>query len=103
MATETEAENPEAIDLTTDDIKGKETGPMRIITVNVPTKYIHAIESAVKNGFCCSRSELVRDALGHYLRDVITEVNEKLEVFSVIQKAEAEIDWKGKKWHVIKK
>jgi Arc/MetJ-type ribon-helix-helix transcriptional regulator len=104
MATESEMQNPEEIDFTTDDKNVVKNKPMRIITVNIPAKYISAIENAVKNGFTCSRSELVRSALEYYLCDIIKEVTQKIEVLSIVTENDEVItDKHGTKWHVKKK
>ena len=103
MTIEAQIQNAEAIDFTTDDKTDVKNKPMRIITVNIPAKYIKAIEQAVKNGFTCSRSELVRNALENYLCNVITEITEKIEVLSIVKENETIIDKNGRKWYIKKK
>ena len=44
-------------------------GTLRIITINVPTKYLSFIDKCVEYGLHPSRSEYIRDAIENQLKD----------------------------------
>ncbi len=49
---------------------------MKIITINLPERYIQAIQSLQDMGICPSRSEAIRTALRNFLEEELKTFND---------------------------
>lgn len=49
---------------------------MKIITINLPERYIQAIQSLQDMGICPSRSEAIRTALRNFLEEELKMFND---------------------------
>lgn len=74
----------------------------KIITINVPVKYLQAIEKLIVLGFTESRSSFARSAMENYF-DTIIQLEQKLEALMQMKDLDDKAIVDGKVYKIIKK